>query len=89
MSNGTSKGLARFLPEFIVSIASAIVVAGMIGIYISVDRNSLDIRELKTTVQNLSKNITDGMADRFTGADAEVMRRRIERLEDRLSGIGP
>ena len=90
MTDATSKGLARYLPEFIVTVASAIVVYSVIDIKDSVAQNSIDIVELKTTVQNLSTNITTGMVDRFSGADGEVMRRRIERLEDRANGVvGP
>ena len=85
MSNGNSTGMAKYLPEFIVTVASAIVVAGMVSIYSAVTENSLAIEGMQATIRHLADDISEGMQDRFTGAEAEVLRRRVERLEDRAN----
>ena len=84
MSNGHSKeSPVKYLPEFIVTVASGIVVYYIIGMSNQLDDNSLAIRGLETEVKSLSSEITNGMSDRFTGAEAAVLRRRVERLEEK------
>lgn len=64
-----------------------IITAVLVGNFVLVFNNSLDLRELKTRFSSMESNMVIRMSDRYRGKDAErdfsVVNQRLEALERR------